>query len=56
MITIHTDLDLTPAGKRTVRVAPYGLNEIRWYVAGRIYNRLPLNFANVALTTEWMGA
>jgi len=55
-ITIQTNLDFTPKGKRTARVAPYGHRVIHWYVAGRIYNRLPITTANIALTNEWVRA
>lgn len=58
-IVIATDRDLTPAGKRVARVvklrsAMGTVERIRWYVARRIYNQLPLTDANVALTKEWL--
>jgi len=40
-ITIQSDLDLTPSGKRTARWV-YGTNgqpQHRWYVSGRLYSK-----------------
>lgn len=50
-LTIHSDLDLTPTGKRSARYVQsrYGLN-LRWYVAGRIYRK----GASLAHTKEWL--
>ena len=56
-VTIKTDADFTPAGKRTARTVM--LNQgprIRWYVSGRIYNTLPSTPENSALTKEWIEA
>lgn len=50
-VTIATDLDLTPAGKR--RVGTTG-RLIRWYVSGRRYHALPITAANAALSREWV--
>lgn len=57
-IVIHTDKDLTPAGKRTARVVQTdrGGRQLRWYVSGRIYAQMPVTLEKVALTQEWMGA
>lgn len=52
-IIIQTNADFTPKGKRTAR-QPYGRTEIRWYVSGRIYHRLPGTAANLTLTQQWM--
>jgi len=57
-IVIHTDLDLTPAGKRTARIGrpvPSG-QRLCWYVAGRIYRQLPMTKENVQLTHDWIAA
>jgi hypothetical protein len=50
-ITIQTDLDLTPTGKRSARYVQSrnGLS-LRWYVAGRIYRK----GASLAHTHEWL--
>lgn len=50
-LTIQTDLDLTPKGKRSARYVQsrYGTT-LRWYVAGRIY----LKGASLAHTKEWL--
>lgn len=50
-ITIHTDLDFTPSGKRTARYV-YGRTgaQLRWYVSGRIYSKAP----PAHLTAEWL--
>ena len=56
-ITIKTDADFTPAGKRTARTVTLKQGpRIRWYVSGRIYNTLPCTPENAALTKEWMAA
>lgn len=66
-ITIHTDLDLTPEGKRRVRLihqprrgeryaSSKGPRVIRWYVGQRIYRTLPLTIENAKLSNEWMEA
>lgn len=54
-IVIHTDRDLTPAGKRTARMVTLrqGLR-IRWYVGGRIYMTRPAG--DVVITKEWIAA
>jgi len=49
-IVITTDLDLTPAGKRRVKVR----SQIRWFVSGRRYHALPITAANIALSREWV--
>lgn len=55
-LTIHTDLDLTPAGKRRVRLVPTlrGGHVLRWYVSGRRYHSLPVTPATAALSREWV--
>jgi hypothetical protein len=54
-ITIQTDADFTPMGKRRVRVVTLdrGARRIRWYVAGRIYNQLPVTIDAVELSRKW---
>ena len=51
-ITIQTDADFTPAGKRRAKIA-YG-NRIRWYVSGSIYRTLPIPPANIELSRKWV--
>lgn len=51
-ITIQTDADFTPAGKRRAKIA-YG-NRIRWYVGGCIYRTLPITAANIELSKKWV--
>jgi hypothetical protein len=60
-IVIQTDADFTPKGKRTARVvttrSSFGRGrQLRWYVSGRLYNRLPVTTDNVKLTREWLEA
>ena len=60
-ITIQTDADFTPKGKRSARVvqtkSQFGIGrQIRWYVSGAIYRRLPVTNDNIALTREWLHA
>ena len=47
--------DFTPKGKRTARCVQTlrGGRQLRWYVAGRIYRKLPLTQGNIDLTREW---
>lgn len=57
-IVIHTDLDLTPAGKRNARIVQTtrGGRQLRWYVSGKLYRFLAVTADNANLTREWMGA
>ena len=66
-IVIHTDLDLTPAGKRRVRLirAPRrgeryasskGPSVIRWYVGQKIYRTMAPTIENAKLSNEWVAA
>lgn len=61
-IVIPTDQDLTPPGKRTVRVVRHLLSGrrsdsmIRWYVGGKAYRTLPLTNSNVELSADWKKA
>ena len=51
-ITIQSDLDLTPSGKRTARWV-YGTNgqpQHRWYVSGRLYSKR----ADPRRSPEWL--
>lgn len=53
-IVIHTDLDLTPAGKRRFKVGNYGnYNSITWYVSGRRYHSIPNTAENLKRSQEW---
>jgi hypothetical protein len=58
---IETAADFTPAGKRTARIiktrGQLGTGrQLRWYVAGKIYNRLSPSTENIQLTREWIAA
>lgn len=56
-ITIQTNSDFTPAGKRGAKVVTLIQGtRIRWYVAGRIFRTLPNTPASLELTREWMAA
>lgn len=58
-IIIHTDADFTPAGPRKARVVntDRGGKQLRWYVSGRIYRKLPaINNETIELTNEWLAA
>ena len=57
-IVIQTDADFTPKGKRRALVVKtsQGGSQLRWYVGGRYYRRLPVNAANAELTNKWIGA
>jgi len=58
MITIITNADFTPPGKRGARIIQTSSNgrQLRWYVSGRIYNKMALNGENVSLTNEWLAS
>lgn len=51
-ITIHTDLDFTPSGKRVARwvYGSRGTRQHRWYVGGRLYAKR----ADPSRTAEWL--
>lgn len=51
-ITIQTDADFTPAGKRRAKIA-YG-NRIRWYVGGCIYRTLAITAENIEISKRWV--
>lgn len=54
-IVIKTDLDLTPPGKRSIRIVTLRQGKaIRWYLNGRIYATRSLD--QLALSREWMRA
>lgn len=60
-ITIQTDADFTPRGKRrantiAMRGAFGPVTRIRWYVSGLIFRTLPVTPGNVALSREWVDA
>lgn len=61
-LVIPTDADLTPPGRRSVRVVRHSLSgrrtdlQIRLYVAGRAFRSLKHNPANVALASAWVAA
>lgn len=60
-ITIRTDADFTPAGKRTARMVTlrgsFGpVQRIRWYVGGRIYRTLTATAENAKMSNEWLAA
>lgn len=55
-LTIQTDRDFTPVGKRSAKVVTHdrGTKRIRWYVGGRRYHVLPVTPENAALTRDWV--
>lgn len=62
-IVIPTDRDLTPRGRRTVRIVHHSLRggkkvrwHIRWYVGSRAYHSLPISHANIATSKDWLQA
>lgn len=60
-ITIQTDADFTPAGKRRVRVVKcrnrMGVSaQIRLYVSGRIFRKLAPTPQNMELAKQWVSA
>jgi hypothetical protein len=57
-ITIQTDADFTPKGKRKARVVQTdrGGRQLRWYVGGRLYRRLAITAQTTELTQEWINA
>lgn len=56
-IVIQTDADFTPAGKRSARVVQTNRgSQLRWYVSGRVYRRLPPTAENLVLTSRWIEA
>lgn len=57
-LTIHTDRDLTPAGKRRAKLVTMnrGLKQIHWYVGRGRYHELANTQANAELTNEWLAA
>jgi hypothetical protein len=60
-ITIQTDADFTPAGKRNARIVKTSTRfgegrQLRWYVAGNLYRRMQPTADNIELTREWLAA
>lgn len=58
-ITIQTDADFTPKGKRRARIIPVNNGrgrQLRWYVGGKIFRFLAVTNENIALTREWVSA
>lgn len=54
-IVIKTDRDLTPPGKRSIRIVTLRRGQaIRWYLDGRIYATRPLDA--LAVSREWVRA
>lgn len=58
-IIIHTDADLTPPGKRTVRVVTLTnmgrpVRRIRLYVAGKIYHTMEATDENMMRAQDWL--
>jgi hypothetical protein len=54
-LTIQSSEDFTPLGKRTARCVQTGRggSQLRWYVGGRIFNKLSVTQSNIALTRDW---
>lgn len=61
-LVIPTDADLTPPGRRSVRVVRHSLSgrrtdrQIRLYVAGKAFRSLKFTQENEALATAWVSA
>lgn len=57
-IIIHTDRDLTPQGKRVAKVVKTdrGGRQLRWYVGGKVYQKMPVTGENVEKSRVWMEA
>ena len=57
-ITIKTDADFTPPGKRTARVVTHtrGVQLLWFYVSGRRYRSLAPTAENLAMAQEWIAA
>lgn len=58
-IVIHTDVDLTPKGKRRARIVETRTamgkgHQLRWYVAGHCYSAMTPTNENITLTQEWL--
>lgn len=56
-IVIQTDYDFTPRGKRGAKVVetrPRKVLQLRWYVGGRLFRRMPNTAANRAMTRDWL--
>ena len=58
-ITIQTNADFTPAGKRTAKIVQttgmFGKGrQLRWYVGGRIYQQMRPTVENIELTQRWL--
>ena len=57
-ITIQTDCDFTPLGKRRARIVTLarGVRRIRWYVSGRRYRQLAVTDDNIAMSRDWISS
>lgn len=62
VLVIHTDRDLTPPGKRCVRLVRHAKGgkripwRLRWYVGGKIYHEVPHDRQGVDLSKQWIDA
>lgn len=60
MLTItfdRQDVDFTPKGKRAARIVQASKSrQLRWYVSGKLYRKLPITNENLAMTQDWMAA
>lgn len=55
-ITIQTDADFTPKGKRRARIVKTTQGkQLRWYVGGRHWRKLQITNDNIKLTHDWLG-
>lgn len=58
-IVIQTDADLTPKGKRSIKVVKHLKNgkkikpTIAWYVGGKLFRYLELSNESIYLSIEW---
>lgn len=61
-IIIHTDLDLTPAGKRRVKIIRHTIGGkrikpfIAWYVGNQRYASFALTNHHIELSQQWVSA
>lgn len=56
-ITIQTNADFTPPGKRVARVVKTTRGQqLRFYVAGRLYRWLAVTPENLKMANEWIAA
>jgi len=57
-ITIQTNADFTPPGKRSARIVTHsrGVRRLWFYVSGRRYRDMAPTAENLAMASEWIAA